>query len=694
VTAGRESDPAPEPRPQGRSLQLGHWFQAGDLLRIVWAWAVGTVALAITGAILPGLHSDSWRDYAWVALTAGVIGAVVRPVLVSVSAKIGWVAVFLVAVCGQALVLALAIDAVPGVHSTSFGNTILAAFVCAAVTTLLSWVVTAGTEEAFTASLLRRGRSLAESVSDPDTDGVVFVQLDGVSFTVLRWGVQAGRLPTISRWLSSGSHKLHEWRTQIPCTTPASQIGILHGDVKDVPAFRWYDREAGRVLVANRPADAAIIEGRASDGRGLLADDGMSVSNVFSGDAERSAMTMSRLSAGRGSHQTRRAIAWYLARPDGFFRSLTRTIVEVVKERFQARRQRKRDLRPRVHRGWTFAILRAVSNGVLRDLNTAIVSDEMLRGTKVVYVDYVDYDEIAHHAGVFRPESLASLEGMDAVLSILERVAEVSRRKYHIVLVSDHGQSQGTIFADAYGMELSELCAELTSQQVSGVQDSVESWGRAEALLDDVGPDSKSGRMVRPATSRVQRAAAEGADTEDEAALVVLGSGNLGLVFVPEPERLTREQIDERWPALIPGLVAHPGIGFVACLSQGRPLAIGEAGEIWLDDGTVTGVDPLAPYGDGAALRMGRTVLGPRAPDLYVNSSIDETTLEVGAFEPLVGSHGGLGGWQDQAMLVTPTELDQFVHPIETAADVHHIFVAMLEHLGHRQDLSVEMSGS
>ena len=672
------------------------WFQPGDVVRMVWAWLIGALALVITGALLPGLTADHPRDYLWVAIGAAVVGAIVRPLLVTVSAIIGWIAVFALAIVGQALILAAAIDLVPGVHSDSFGTTIVAAFLCSGVTTLLSWLATAGTDEAFTASLLRRRRSLSGSVTDPEVDGVVFVQLDGVSFPVLRWAVQAGVLPTTSRWLSDGSHRMHEWRAQIPCTTPASQLGILHGNVADVPAFRWYDRDMGRVLVANRPADAAIIEERASDGRGLLADDGMSISNVFSGDAERSAMTMSRLSeATRGSRHTRHAIAWYLARPDGLSRSLTRTVVEITKERFQARRQRRRDMRPRVHRGWTFAVLRAVSNGVLRDLNTAIVADEMLSGTKVVYVDYVDYDEIAHHAGVFRPESLAALEGMDAVLEILERVAGVCERRYHLVLVSDHGQSQGTIFADAHGIDLAALCSQLADQSVDAMQDSVESWGRAESLLDEVGPGGASGRLLRPATSLVRRRSDEGAargETGEE--LIVLGSGNLGLVYVPGPDRLSREQIDARWPALIPGLVAHPGVGFVACLSDGRPLAIGGDGEIWLDDGTVTGTDPMAAYGEDAARRLCRTVQGARAPDLYVNSVVDPETLECGAFEPLVGSHGGLGGWQDRAVLVVPTELDGFVHPVESAADLHEIFVAMLEHLGHRQSLSAVPSGS
>ena len=78
---------------------------------------------------------------------------------------------------------------------------------------------------------------------------------------------------------------LREWTPQLPCTTPASQMGILHGTVDGIPAFRWYDRELGRVLVANRPADARIIEARAQHGRGLLVDDGVSISNLFTGDA-------------------------------------------------------------------------------------------------------------------------------------------------------------------------------------------------------------------------------------------------------------------------------------------------------------------------------------------------------------------------------------------------------------------------
>ena len=72
------------------------------------------------------------------------------------------------------------------------------------------------------------------------------------------------------------------------------------GTAAGVPAFRWYDRELGRVLVANRPEDASVIEARASTGHGLLADDGVSISNLFTGDAPKASMTMSRLEVPAG----------------------------------------------------------------------------------------------------------------------------------------------------------------------------------------------------------------------------------------------------------------------------------------------------------------------------------------------------------------------------------------------------------
>jgi uncharacterized membrane protein YvlD (DUF360 family) len=653
-----------------------------DAGRLLVTWATSTVALLVADALLSDLSAST--PWAWVELAAvtGVVGFLIRPVLVEASARLGWVLVLPVAFVGQAAILYAGMVLVPAISGT-FWSAFWASWIVAAVSTLIGFVSTAGSDDALVTSLARRGKR-APALDSPERPGVLFVQVDGVPFPVLRWAVQAGAVPTIRRWLGSGSYVLREWTPQLPCTTPASQLGILHGTVAGVPAFRWYDRELGRVLVANRPADAKVIESRATNGRGLLADDGVSVSNLFTGDAARSMMTMSAVEVRRGSTQTRRAFAWFMASPSGFARSLSRTVVELVKERWQARRQVARNLEPRVHRGWTFAMLRALTNALLRDLNTALVAEEMRRGTRSIYVDYVDYDEIAHHAGLSRPESLAALDGLDRVLGNLETLAEGAPRRYHLVVLSDHGQSQGRSFEDRYGLSLGELCTDLMAQQVTNIDGTIEGWGNAEAVVGDISGKRGVGALAAKADDRMRRHYDE-ADRDEEAP-VVLGSGNLGLLYLREPTRSTLDELTEQWPRLVPQLAAHPGVGFVAGIdAAGQPWAIGGAGRHNLATGEVEGDDPLAPFGAHAPRVLRRAVLMPEAPDLYVNSSVDPVTLDVAAFEGLVGAHGGLGGWQDHGVLLLPTELTGcFPDRVEGADVLHQALLRVLRSCGHR----------
>ena len=671
-----------EPAPHVPTSQ-GHGVRFFDVLRLLLTWGLTFLSLLLTAKLLPGFTYTSWLPLAAAAAVAGLVGMIVRPVLVEVAAAIGWLAVAAATLFGQAIVMQIAMDIVPGASFDSFGTAVAAAWLTAAFSTLLVWLVSAGTDESFAASLLRIKPG---KVSDPDVDGVVFVQLDGVSFPVMQWVLQSGTMPTLRRWLDTGSHAVHEWTVQLPCTTPASQQAILQGSADGIPAFRWYDRDLGRVLVANRPDDASIIESRASTGRGLLADDGVSVSNLFTGDAAKASMTMSRLEVTRGSRRTRQVFGRFLIRPDGLVRSISRTIAEMVRERFQATRQRRLEVHPRVHRSWTFAGLRAFSNCLLRDLNTAVVSEEMMRGARSIYVDYVDYDEIGHHAGATRIESLAALGGLDQVVAILEKVAQRAPRTYHLVLLSDHGQSQGEPFAAKYGIDLSDLCRSLTDSQTTGIEGSIEGWGRVDSVLEDLGGTRTTG-VQQAASRRVDKVLKpEGSDAE-EAELIVLAGGNLGMVYVPGPERLLLEEIEARWPALIPGLVAHPGVAFVSALSSTGPVAIGEHGRRDLSTGVVEGVDPLLTFGDHAPAMLATATLMDRAPELYVNSSFDLDTMDVAAFEPLVGCHGGLGGWQDRGFVLAPSHLLAPSEPIMGGDELHQHLVGMLEALGHRTEL-------
>lgn len=683
-----------------RSARAG--FDRTDATRAVVALAVSSLGLALAGWVLPGIAFDGLLPVVLVALVMAVAGLVVRPVLVAVATPLGWLGALVLALVGQAALVYVALVVVPGVRVDSFAAAFAATWIVAGVATLATWLLTAGTNDAVFVDLVRRARR-ARPVADPDVTGMLFVQLDGVPFPVLQWGVMGGTLPTLSRWIRGGSHEFAEWTPTLPATTPASQMGILHGTTDGIPAFRWVDRATGRVFVANKPADAVDIEALHSDGQGLLADGGVSVSNLFSGDAPTTFATMSRVGALKGDRDSRRLFNRFLMRPDGFVRGVVRTTSELARERLQARRQVRQDMRPRVHRGWGFAGERGALNGILRDFNTIMVGEALIAGARSIYVDYVDYDAVAHHAGIMRPESLDALVGLDALLGRLEKVAEAAPRDYRIVVLSDHGQSQGEVFADRFGESLSDLVSRLAGTGVAGTEVNTEGSSRVDVLTEeqpalianalragssDTQEQAEAEETAAQDVMTASAAAGTPADGAPEQSLLVFGSGNLGLVYASgESHRLGRAQIEQRWPALVPGLVGHEGVAFVVVDTDDGPVAIGPHGEHRLRDGVVVGTDPLTPFRPEAAAFLLRASSMPEAPDIAVNSLLDASTGEVAAFEGLVGCHGGLGGWQDRAMIVWPSDLPRPPARLVGADAVHRQLVSWLEHLGQRTAL-------
>jgi hypothetical protein len=679
---------------------------ATDLWAAVLAVLGASLGLRIAAWVVPGIDLTGLGQYLLTGLLVSVCGVILRVVLIPLAARLGWIGGVVIGLGAQALAIWLVVFLPSSDEHDALWGSFVAAWIVAAVSTLLVWLATAGTDDAVTTWLLRQARRHPTTVPDPEVSGVVFVQADGVPYPVLEWCVRAGTLPTLSRWLRDGTHQLAEWRPKLPATTPASQMGILHGTIDGIPAFRWLDRAEGRVYVANKPKDAGVIERMHSDGRGLLADDGVSIGNLFTGDAPTALATMSAVDRSRETSQARLTISEFLGRPNGLARALNRTISEIVRERFQAAKARRRDVRPRVHRGWSFALERAALTGVVRDLNTTLVADAMLRGRRVIYVDYVDYDAVAHHAGILQPESLSALEGIDAVLAQIEKVAAAAPRPYHVVVLSDHGQSQGEVFSDRYGEDLASLVARLADASALAAVENAEGSGALNSMMASAGGDESvmgrafdraseqlTARTTESATlaedqDRTARGESEGAASER---FLVFGSGNLGLVYVAgEPARVSLETLRERFPGLVPGLLAHPGVGFVVAESaEDGIVVLGAHGEHRLRDGRVSGTDPLERFGPDAPEFVARAAEMAEAPDLYVNSLLDDLD-EVAAFEGLVGCHGGLGGWQDRAMVVHPTEL-ALPAPMVVGADaVHRVCVGWLEGLGHRQHLATK----
>ncbi len=166
-----------------------------------------------------------------------------------------------------------------------------------------------------------------------------------------------------------------------------------------------------------------------------------------------------------------------------------------------------------------------------------------------------------------------------------------------------------------------------------------------------------------------------------------MASGNLGLISFPrDPGRVSLEQIERDRPGLIEALRTHPGVGFVLVRSESDgAVVLGGAGRHRLSDGHVDGVDPLAPFGPGAAAHVARTDGFSNCPDLVLNSTWWPETREVAAFEELVGSHGGMGGSQSFPFVLHPADLAYPAEGVIGAGTLHQVLRSWLVQLGHEE---------
>ncbi|MBO3087499.1 alkaline phosphatase family protein [Cellulomonas dongxiuzhuiae] len=678
--AAPEGAPPPvdgDPRPgrRSRARWLPRVVDVGDAL---FSLVVTALGLGAAVALVDGVALTSPWGLLLAALAVGLGDLLLRAPLRLLAAVAGAGGALVAGVAAQVLVVWVALRLVPGVTLRSGWSVLWVLLLTSVVMAAGRWVWGASDNAYVVADVVRRARrrtgpSAGGGASRPP--GMLVVQLDGVSAPVLDQAVDAGLVPTMQRWVEQGSHRVDTWWATVPSTTPAAQAGLLHGAADRIPAFRWWDRALGRLVVTNHPDDAALVEDRLSDGRGLLHDGGTAVATMFSGDASSAFLVMSR--GRRQGMGPGRGYARVFARPFVLARAVTLTAGEVVKELYQARRQSVHDVRPRVPRGGWYVVLRAVTNVLLRDLATSLVADALVRGDPVVFVDLVDYDEVAHHAGPTRPESLRSLEGLDQVLRVLEEVARVAPRAYDLVVLSDHGQTLGAPFEQVEGRSLLDTVRALMAEPgADGVQSTDgEDWGPVNALLNGLlgrpgdrvvmGPDAggarRRGRTRHedgvPRVREHGRAPAAHGDVPD---VVVVGSGNLGLVWFPGgPQRLVLEDLQERWPRLVPGLAARPAVGVVVVDSRARGLvAVGARGLRLLEaeGDVVEGEDPLAPYPSRARADLRRAARLVDTGDLLLVSAVGPRG-RVHAFEGQVGSHGGLGGEQNLAFVLHPTDL-------------------------------------
>ena len=648
-------------------------------LNLAINWIVSAAAVGVAAAIVPHVTVHGVGEAFIAAAVIAILNAVLSPVIAALRLPFTLALSFVLVLVLDAVVLLLASKIDPNsIQVDSFGWALAAALVISAASIILQALLGVNDEDTYMLRVIRRIARRQGGHAHTSEPGIVFLEIDGLALPVLARAMRDGVVPEMHRWRSSGTHLLVEWETDLSSQTGASQAGILLGSNENIPAFRWVEKESGKVMSCSSPADCAEIERRVATGDGLLTNDGASRGNLFSGEADAVILTVSKMEAEKRANPGYRAFF-----ANGF--NVTRVLVlfgwEVILERIAAIRQVRRDVTPRGERTRKYALLRAALCVGVRDLIVFGVLTDMMRGRPAVYATFSSYDEVAHHSGLERADTMEALRKLDQHFARIDRARRYAPRPYKLVVLSDHGQTQGATFKQRNGYDLGQL-----------VERSIERGTIAHIAQGDEN-DAAVGHAVNEATG-TNAAHDEQSDELTDRHVVALASGNLGLIYLMEEKRrLTLEEIEERHPRLIPALRDHPHIGFLLVRS-GRhgPVVLGAKGTHYLDDGRIEGEDPLAPFPPNAAAHLRRTDGFDHVADIMVNSFYDHELDQGCAFEELISFHGGMGGPQTEPFLLYPMELPLPAEPIVGAAQVHAVLTGwrrLLQAQSPRADASL-----
>ena len=522
---------------------------------------------------------------------------------------------------------------------------ILAPLAMAAVTTILSSLITIDDDSSYYRSVLRDAEKKRKT-EIKDYPGVIIVEIDGLAYEVLCEAVERGDMPTLKEMIDSNNYTLRMWETDLSSQTGASQAGILHGNNEGIVAFRWIEKSNdNQMMQCSGITKVPELEQRISDGNGLLVDNGASRSNLFSGDTDNVIFTFSKIMDFKKLYNK----AWYsvFSNPSNFARIVALFLADIIREILSQIMHSIKNINPRIKRGIAYIPTRAATNVFMREINTStLIGDMMVGDIDVAYSTYLGYDEIAHHSGVRDDDAWFALREMDKQIKHLTNANKYCPRNYQFVIQSDHGQTNGATFTQRYGETFEDFVKSLLPKDMTMF---AKMNSNDDHFAGDYTPFSRKDKKIKKEKEEEQ----ELSDSE----VIVLASGNLAMIYLTQwSQRLTYEELNNYFPELIPGLINNEYVGFILVRSQEQgDLAIGKNGTYYLDSGEIEGENPLEGFGDNIVRHLKRTSSFEHTPDILVNSFYDKEADEVCAFEELVGSHGGAGGDQSKPFILYPS---------------------------------------
>src|SRR3954453_19434122 len=181
--------------------------------RLTLLLVLDALALLALSAILPGFTLAGPGAALGLALVLGVANAVVWPILLRVTLPFTVLTLGLGALVLNAVLLLGAAWALDDVKVAGLFEAVVVTLGLTAITTLVGGVLALDRGDLWYRHIVRRQLKRTQLAAGTEVPGVVFLEIDGLAFDVLRRAMRDGNAPVLARWVHEHGYGFEPWET-------------------------------------------------------------------------------------------------------------------------------------------------------------------------------------------------------------------------------------------------------------------------------------------------------------------------------------------------------------------------------------------------------------------------------------------------------------------------------------------------
>ena len=446
-------------------------------------------------------------------------------------------------------------------------------------------------------------------------------------------------MPHLRRLIDEEGYEALQYRCGVPSTTPFAQAGILYGDDREIPSYRWWDKESGQLVAFGNEGTFRHVAHRYFAGLTPLTVGGACIAALYrTGELDELGPSYEER---HGPSPDRRLIRSFLLNPVRFYFwvrhggwSLYRILLQYLGARLRG-----------AHPANVYVFADLFHEVVVHHLTRFAVVEAMERGVPVIYGCFYTYDEAAHAFGPDDEKTFDTLKHIDNTIRFVAARRESGAREYDLVVLSDHGQVECTPFNAADGKNLGQMVA---------------AWLPHHEVIEH------RGRRFRPPGDRV------------DGHVDITYSGGLGHVYFRDvPGRLEHSELERRFPGLVANVAGLDRVDFVMVKDGREGLLITRDARHRLGRLTNSARRFLERLDEPEVIAAQLRHLNSfeRSGDLVVFGRYDGRKQV--NFENQVGGHGSAGGAQLHPFLLVKKTWRFDTSRVLRAADLHPMLVKL-----------------